>query len=104
MPLYDYRCDPCDREFEDIRPLAERHTTDCGECGGTARLVVRTTPRIDPNADLPDARRKWRENAERRGRGADMTAANKRVDDDSTLREAHRRRAQRGENPIIVTG
>lgn len=103
MPLYDYRCDPCDREFEDMRPMAERHTTECGECGGEAQMVIRKLPVIDPNADLPTARADWRKRAEERGRGKDMTAANRRVDDEATLRSAHQERARRGENPIIVS-
>jgi hypothetical protein len=40
---------------------------------------------------------------EARGRGKDMTAANKTVEDYQTQADAHAKRAVYGENPIITT-
>ena len=34
MPLYEYRCVHCDREFEEIRRVADRHSARCPSCGG----------------------------------------------------------------------
>lgn len=101
MPMYDYQC-PNGHEFEDMQSIANRHTAPCRECGEEAKMVMRTGPRIDPNADLPGLRMQWRRKAEERGRGKDMTSANRTVSDEQTVRDAHAQRALRGENPIIV--
>lgn len=99
MPMYEYKCE-CGNAFEDLNRIAERHQAECLLCGRMAKVIM-SAPRIDPNADLPGQRMKWRKGAERRGRGADMTAANRTVADESVERNAHARRAARNENPII---
>ena len=99
MPLYEYRCE-CGSLFEDLNTIANRHHAECLLCGRMAKMKV-SAPRIDPNADLPGARITQRRKMEERGRGRDMTAANKTVTDEQTMRDAHAKRQARGENPII---
>lgn len=33
MPLYEYRCDACAHEFEDIRSVSEEGPLPCPKCG-----------------------------------------------------------------------
>ena len=36
MPIYDYKCDSCDNEFEEMHLIANRHTpvdNICDQCG-----------------------------------------------------------------------
>lgn len=98
MPIYEYKCD-CGYKFEDLQRMSERHQAECIVCGKFAKQVV-SAPRIDPNADLPGARMVQRRKMEERGRGKDMTSANKTVEDEGIDRQAHAQRAARGENPI----
>ena len=80
MPLYEYKCE-CGNRFEDLNSIANRHRAECIHCGKMADKV-QTPINIDPNADLPGAHLKWQKAAGRRGRGTDMTAANKTVTED----------------------
>lgn len=103
MPMYDYECPSCTAQFEYIRPIAERHWAPC-LCGADARMVIRNTPRIDPNADLPGARMLQRKKMEERGRGRDMWSGNREVADEGILRDAHAHRKARGETSVTVGG
>lgn len=40
MPMYDYQCPKCGAAFEELRPLAERDTAPCPECGATAQKQI----------------------------------------------------------------
>ena len=99
MPLYDYKCSN-GHIFEALVKMADRKTSICQHCGESANLLP-SAPRIDPNADLPGARMSQRRRMEERGRGRDMTSANKTVADETVVRDAHAARQKRGENPII---
>ncbi len=33
MPIYEYRCESCDHEFEEIQKLSDAALTDCPACG-----------------------------------------------------------------------
>ena len=101
LTLKDFRCTSCGHEYEDLVDADE--ISSCPKCPGVGKTVILTAPRLDPNMDTPDARAEWRRQAERRGRGADMTAANKTVEDEGLRRKAHQERADRGENPIITS-
>ena len=90
MPLYEYKCE-CGNRFEDLNSIANRHRAECIHCGKMADVVVSPVT-IDPFADLPGQRMKWQKAAQRRGRGADMTAANKTVEDYEVHETAHRNR------------
>ena len=41
MPIYEYRCDACGHETEELQKLADAPLTDCPKCGkpGLTRLV-----------------------------------------------------------------
>lgn len=107
MPMYDYVCRSCAHKFEDIQSVSLRETSVCPACESTAAMVIRVAPRLDPRMGLdpgfPSAYAKWRVNAERRGRGADMTAANKTIQDESIDRDAHAVRKRLGETPVITS-
>jgi len=40
MPMYDYLCPKCGAAFEELRPMAERETAECPECGAAAKKQV----------------------------------------------------------------
>lgn len=103
MPLFEYDCQTCEEYSEHFTDLDWRDRLVCDKCGNRLSRIMLTPPRLDPNMDTPSARQTWRENAERRARGADMTSANKHYDDESAHREAHAKRAARGETPIVVS-
>jgi putative FmdB family regulatory protein len=44
MPIYEYKCKACDREFEYQQRMADPDKTDCEACGASAleRLISRT--------------------------------------------------------------
>ena len=102
MPLYDYEC-PKGHQFEEMNTVADRATATCTECGAIAGKRMVRPPRLDPFMPTPGAMMKWRKDAERRGRGADMTQAN-RTCGEQVQREAHAVRQALGENPIITSG
>ena len=41
MPLYQYECNSCERQFDDLRKYDERDDpAECPECGHAARRVL----------------------------------------------------------------
>jgi putative FmdB family regulatory protein len=38
MPIYEYRCESCQREFMEIRAVGD-HATVCAVCGGKLRRL-----------------------------------------------------------------
>jgi putative FmdB family regulatory protein len=40
MPIYEFRCDPCDVLFEEILPVGNRARKRCPECRKPARRVI----------------------------------------------------------------
>ena len=40
MPLYDYECDKCGQDFDELRPISDRNTALC-QCGGKGRLIIK---------------------------------------------------------------
>ena len=40
MPIYEYRCDDCERVFEAIQRLSEEPLDACQHCGGSARRII----------------------------------------------------------------
>jgi putative FmdB family regulatory protein len=102
MPMYDYRC-PEGHEYELIQKIAERLTSECPSCQATGDMIMITPPRIDPQMWTPSAMMNWRRKAEERGRGKDMTNANKTCDE-TVQREADAVRRALGESKIITSG
>lgn len=47
MPLYEYGCPRCQREFEAICAMDSRHLQRCPECGARARQEIRSSPFTD---------------------------------------------------------
>jgi putative FmdB family regulatory protein len=45
MPIYEYKCDKCGNEFEQMRSFSDASAAICPACGGpdTHRLVSRTS-------------------------------------------------------------
>ncbi len=43
MPLYDFKCLDCDKEFEELSKIAERKNVRC-ECGGSTKQLL-SSPR-----------------------------------------------------------
>jgi putative FmdB family regulatory protein len=49
MPSYNYRCDSCNHEFEDIKSMAERHvpqTLPCPKCSEKTVMLQMAAPAI----------------------------------------------------------
>ena len=40
MPIYEYRCDDCDRVFEAIQRISDAPLDACRDCGAPARRIV----------------------------------------------------------------
>ena len=40
MPIYEFRCDGCDTQFEQILPIGHRGDKACPECGKRARRLI----------------------------------------------------------------
>ena len=40
MPLYEYRCQTCERSFERLERASEPKNGTCPDCGGTARRLL----------------------------------------------------------------
>ena len=44
MPLYEYHCDDCDSEFEELQPMnAPKQGAECANCSGTNTRRVLST-------------------------------------------------------------
>src|SRR5687767_11285603 len=52
MPLYDYRCEPCDVEIERASTIAARNDQDCTTCGTRLTRVFKTTAPVHGD-DIP---------------------------------------------------
>lgn len=40
MPLYNYFCKKCEKEFESYNRIDERHNERCANCGGPVEILV----------------------------------------------------------------
>lgn len=40
MPTYDMRCEKCEKEFEIVCSIAERHDQKCEKCGKPLKMLV----------------------------------------------------------------
>ncbi|MFO8049481.1 MAG: zinc ribbon domain-containing protein [Desulfosudaceae bacterium] len=45
MPIYEFKCDKCGREFEELVMVSSRDKTRCPDCGHTKvkKLISRTS-------------------------------------------------------------
>jgi putative FmdB family regulatory protein len=105
LRMYDYHCDGCGAEFEALIDTADRNSAPC-ECGQSARLVVRRGPALSSkmglDPDFPTAAARFRRKGEERGRGKDMTQANRTCGED-IQKDAWKVRKALGETPITVS-
>lgn len=53
MPMYDFVCDNCSFEFEELTPLETRDRVACPECGGTTTVIWRNVPWAHGLSDGP---------------------------------------------------
>ena len=42
MPIYEYRCEPCEKTFEKIRRASDETPMVCPDCGDEVRKLVST--------------------------------------------------------------
>ncbi|MHB8204383.1 MAG: FmdB family zinc ribbon protein [Desulfomonilaceae bacterium] len=40
MPIYEYRCEKCGKEFEAWQRISDDPIENCSECGGTAKKLI----------------------------------------------------------------
>ncbi|BBA69406.1 FmdB family zinc ribbon protein [Geobacter sulfurreducens] len=40
MPLYEYRCDACDKQFELRQKFSDAPATECPSCGGPVHKLI----------------------------------------------------------------
>lgn len=40
MPIYEYKCDKCGREFEEWQSICEPAVDKCSDCGGKASRLI----------------------------------------------------------------
>ncbi|MBM3301538.1 MAG: zinc ribbon domain-containing protein [Deltaproteobacteria bacterium] len=40
MPIYEYRCESCGKEFEEWQKFSDPPVDRCGDCGGKARRLI----------------------------------------------------------------
>lgn len=58
MPLYTYRCNPCKKERDDMRCIAERHDgPKCDRCGKKMTLQISPTAGVVINPAVPRSKR-----------------------------------------------
>lgn len=43
MPIYEYRCKTCHKEFEVLQRIADEPLTTCLDCGSEVEKLVSTT-------------------------------------------------------------
>jgi putative FmdB family regulatory protein len=39
MPIYQYKCKGCDKEFEELVPIKDREDIECPDCGEKCDLI-----------------------------------------------------------------
>jgi putative FmdB family regulatory protein len=43
MPIYEYKCTKCNREFEVMQKITDEPLSRCSECGGRLRKLITNT-------------------------------------------------------------
>jgi len=44
MPTYDYKCVKCGHEWDDFKPIKDRHKVRCVRCNGRGKIMVGKHP------------------------------------------------------------
>lgn len=63
MPIYEYRCLKCERQFELVRKFSDAPLSTCPECGGELKKLISPTSFVLKGSgwyvtDYPSAERK----------------------------------------------
>jgi len=63
MPVYEYRCTKCDKEFEIMQKITDEPLVKCQACGGELRKLITNTSFVLKGTgwyvtDYPSAERK----------------------------------------------
>lgn len=54
MPMYDYECDACGGQVQEVRSIANRRDeSECLSCGGNMSKVILSAPAIHGNYRTP---------------------------------------------------
>lgn len=40
MPIYSYRCTPCEEQFDELQKMADHASCSCPSCGEPAKQVI----------------------------------------------------------------
>ena len=43
MPIYEYRCEKCEKQFEMLQKITAEPLTECPDCGGPVHKLVSST-------------------------------------------------------------
>ncbi len=43
MPIYEYRCENCEKQFEMLQKITAEPLTECPDCGGPVHKLVSST-------------------------------------------------------------
>ena len=43
MPIYEYKCTKCDKQFEVTQKITDELLTECSSCGGKLRKLITAT-------------------------------------------------------------
>lgn len=70
MPLYNYHCPDCDKDFEQL--VSASDTPTCPSCGGIR--VEQTVSRIAPEQKLRAVAKAWRAQATKEGHLSNFSA------------------------------
>jgi putative FmdB family regulatory protein len=46
MPIYYYKCEKCEFEFEDVKKIAERYEQECPNCKSTEIKIIPSSVNI----------------------------------------------------------
>lgn len=77
MPLYEYRCDKCQKTMTQLRRIAERHDPlPCRECGGGTRLLPSTFSISTRHEHAPDVAAETSSDSARGSRAGGMSLRN----------------------------
>lgn len=75
MPIYEYECTGCKKNFEVIQKVDDPLLTECSECGGQLRKLISNSSFVLKGSgwyvtDYPSSSRRTESEKERKGNGA----------------------------------
>ena len=101
MPLYEYRCESCEHQFEVIQKFSDPHVSVCPKCGGGPVVKLISSPAFTFKGTglyITDyARKDQGQGRAGQGRAADEGSRRPTSSSRSTVRQEHRRQASASE-------